>query len=155
MNVFIERTLRTAVSVFCPRWIRAGAALVALVAFSPLSVQGDTSSRPSDTTVKELMTRALEGQAGKEILMETVEYAPGGKSPPHRHNAQVFVYILDGQVRMQVKGAAPVTLGPGDTFYEGPNDVHEVSENASTTRSARFLVVMVKGKGITGKARGS
>ena len=78
--------------------------------------------------------------------METVEYAPGGKSPPHRHHAQVFVYVLEGAVRMQVQGLPAVTLGPGGTFYESPDDVHTISENASQTKPAKFLVVMVKDK---------
>ena len=77
---------------------------------------------------------------------QTVEYAPGGKSPPHRHHAQVFVYVLEGSVRMQVQGSPAVTLGPGGTFYESPDDLHAVSENASQTKAAKFLVVMVKDK---------
>jgi quercetin dioxygenase-like cupin family protein len=87
------------------------------------------------------------GASGKEINMLTVEYLPAGASLPHRHNAQVFVYVLEGAVRMQVAGAAPVTLGPGQTFYEGPDDIHTVSANASKTKAARFLVFMVKDKG--------
>ena len=75
---------------------------------------------------------------------QTVEYAPGGKSPPHRHHAQVFVYVLEGSVRMQVQGSPAVTLSPGGTFYESPDDLHVVSENASQTKPAKFLVVMVK-----------
>ncbi len=71
----------------------------------------------------------------------------GGASLPHRHDAQVLVYVLDGRVRMQVDGAAPVTLGPGDTFYEGPGDIHRVSANASSTLPARILVFIVKDKG--------
>jgi quercetin dioxygenase-like cupin family protein len=78
--------------------------------------------------------------------MITVEYLPGGASLPHRHNAQVFVYVLDGAVRMQTQGTAPVTLGPGKTFYESPGDIHTVSANASRTKPARMLVFMVKDK---------
>ncbi len=78
--------------------------------------------------------------------MLTVEYVPGGASLAHRHNAQVFVYVLQGSVRMQVQGAPLVTLGPGDTFYEGPEDIHTVSANASATEPARILVFMVKDK---------
>ena len=78
--------------------------------------------------------------------MLTVEYLPGGASLPHRHNAQVFVYVLEGAVRMQIEGSAPVTLGPGETFYEGPDDIHTVSANASQTKPARILVFMVKEK---------
>lgn len=76
----------------------------------------------------------------------TVEYLAGGASLPHRHHAQVFVYVLDGAVLMQVEGAAPVTLGPGETFYEGPDDIHVLSANASQTKPARILVFMVKDK---------
>ena len=79
--------------------------------------------------------------------MLTVEYGPGGPAPSHRHNAQVFVYVLEGSVRMQVEGSPVVTLGPGETFYQSPTDVHTVSANASSTRSARLLVVMIKNKG--------
>jgi len=100
----------------------------------------------SDAVVAPLMARDLVGMPGKEVTLETVEYPPGGKSPPHRHHAQVFVYVLEGSLRMQVQGAPVVTLGPGATFYESPDDVHVVSENASQTKPAKFLVVMVKSK---------
>ena len=102
----------------------------------------------SDAVVAPLITRDLIGLPGKEVTMETVEYAPGGKSPPHRHHAQVFVYVLEGSVRMQVEGSPAVTLGPGGTFYESPDDLHVVSENASTTKPAKFLVVMVTDKAV-------
>ena len=97
--------------------------------------------------VKQLMTKELAGAAGKEILMSTVSYPPGGASPPHRHDAQVFVYVLEGELIMQVRGGPKVTLKPGETFYESPSDVHEVSANASQTASAKFLVFIVKEKG--------
>jgi quercetin dioxygenase-like cupin family protein len=108
---------------------------------------------PSDAIVRQLLTRDLIGMPGKEVTMETVVYAPGGKSPPHRHNAQVFVFGLEGSVRMQVQGSPVVLLVPGGTFYEGPDDVHVLSENASQTAPAKFLVVMVKDKatGTTGR----
>ena len=99
---------------------------------------------PKATT---LMTRDLEGIAGKEMLVLVVEYPPGGVSPPHRHDASVFVYVLEGAVTMQVSGAAPVTLHAGGTFYEAPGDVHVTSANASSSVPAKFLVYMVKGKG--------
>jgi quercetin dioxygenase-like cupin family protein len=119
-------------------------ALAPLAALALSAVAGGAAA--SDAVVAQLLTRDLIGMAGKEVAMETVEYAPGGKSPPHRHHAQVFVYVLEGSVRMQVQGAAAVTLGPGGTFYESPDDVHVVSENASQTKPAKFLVVMVKDK---------
>jgi quercetin dioxygenase-like cupin family protein len=77
----------------------------------------------------------------------TVEVGPGQASKPHRHDANVFVYVLEGSLIMQVKGSAPVTLHPGDTYYENPTDIHTVSQNASKTERARFLVFIVKDKG--------
>ena len=79
--------------------------------------------------------------------MITVEYAPGGSDPVHRHNAQAFVYVLEGSIVMQVKGGKQVTLTPGQTFYEGPDDIHIVGRNASLTKPARFLVFLIKDKG--------
>ena len=97
--------------------------------------------------VTPLMTKDLAGVDGKEIIMSTVEYVPGGHSVPHRHDANVLVYVLEGALTMQVDGHEPVTLKPGDTFYESPDDVHRVSANASKTEPAKFLVFMVKDKG--------
>jgi quercetin dioxygenase-like cupin family protein len=97
--------------------------------------------------VTPLMSEVLTDISGKEGLMITVEYAPGGSSPIHRHNAHAFVYVLEGSIVMQVKGGKEVTLTPGQTFHEDPNDVHVVSRNASTTAPAKFLVVLVKDKG--------
>jgi quercetin dioxygenase-like cupin family protein len=96
--------------------------------------------------VAPLLMRDLAGVAGKEVLMITVTYPPGVASLPHRHDAQVFVYVLEGELRMQVRGAAEVIVKPGDTFYEGPDDVHQVSANASSTAPAKLLVFMVKDK---------
>lgn len=98
-------------------------------------------------SVKQLMTKELAGAAGKEVLMSTVTYPPGGASPPHRHDAQVFVYVLEGELLMQVRGGPKVTLKAGDTFYESPGDVHEVSANASQTAPAKFVVFIIKEKG--------
>jgi quercetin dioxygenase-like cupin family protein len=102
---------------------------------------------PPAASAKQLMIKDLAGLAGKEILMSTVTYSPGGASPPHRHDAQVFVYVLEGELIMQVQGGPEVTLKPGETFYESPTDVHAVSANASRTRPATFLVFIVKDKG--------
>ena len=102
---------------------------------------------PPAASAKQLMTKELAGLAGKEILMSTVTYPPGGASPPHRHDAQVFVYVLEGELIMQVQGGPKVTLKPGETFYENPTDVHAVSANASQTRPATFLVFIIKDKG--------
>ena len=98
-------------------------------------------------SAKQLMLKDLVGVAGKEILMSTVTYPPGGASPPHRHDAQVFVYVLEGELIMQVQGGPKVMLKPGETFYESPSDVHAVSANASQTQPATFLVFIIKDKG--------
>ena len=100
-----------------------------------------------EAKVTPLMLEVLTDISGKEGLMITVEYAPGGSSPIHRHNAHAFVYVLEGSIVMQVKGGKEVTLTPGQTYYESPNDIHVVSRNASTTEPAKFLVVLVKDKG--------
>jgi quercetin dioxygenase-like cupin family protein len=100
-----------------------------------------------DAKVTPLIARDLSGIPGKEATMATVEYAPGAASKEHRHNAHTFVYVLEGSVVMQVKGGQEVTLGPGQTFYESPEDIHTVSRNASTTKPAKFLVFFVKQKG--------
>ena len=126
------------------RAARVGLVSAALVLLAVSAVAGGAAA--SDAVVAPLLTRDLIGMPGKEVTMATVEYAPGGKSPPHSHHAQVFVYVLEGAVRMQVQGSPAVTLGPGGTFYESPDDLHVVSENASASKPAKFLVVMVKDK---------
>ena len=100
-----------------------------------------------EAEVKPLMTKELPDVPGKEALMLLVEYRPGGSDAVHRHNADALVYVVEGSVVMQVKGSKPVTLTQGQTFYEGPDDVHLVSRNASTTKPAKFVVVLVKKKG--------
>ena len=100
-----------------------------------------------DAMVTPLMTKELADMPGKEALMITVEYPPGSKDAVHRHNAHAFVYVLEGSVVMQVKGGKRVTLTPGQTFYEGPGDVHVVGRNASSTKPARFLVLLLKKQG--------
>jgi quercetin dioxygenase-like cupin family protein len=97
--------------------------------------------------VTSLMSKDFTENPGKEVLMITVEYAPGGSDPIHRHNAQAFLYVLEGSIVMQVKGGKQVTLTPGQTFYEGPDDVHVVGRNASLTKPAKFLVFLIKNKG--------
>src|SRR6266567_8969427 len=99
-----------------------------------------------DAKVTPLMTKTLARVTGKEVVMLTVEYAPGASFSKHRHNANTFVYVLEGSIVMQVEGGRSVTLGPGQTFYESPDDVHIVSKNASDTKPARFLVFFVKDK---------
>jgi len=97
--------------------------------------------------VTELLSKDLKDIPGKEVLMITVEYAPGGTDPIHRHNAAAFVYVLEGSIVMQVKGGKEVTLMPGQAFYEGPDDVHIVGRNASKTKPSKFIVFLVKEKG--------
>ena len=100
-----------------------------------------------DAKVTEMLLKDLHNIPGKEGLMITVEYPPGASDPIHRHNAHAFVYVLEGSIVMQVKGGQEVTLTPGQTFYEGPDDVHVVGRNASQTEPARFVVFLVKDKG--------
>lgn len=97
-----------------------------------------------EAVVASLLTRELPDLPGKEAVMMTVEYPPGGASPPHRHNAHVFVYVLEGTLRMQVAGQKAMTLQSGETFYENPDDLHHVSANASETLPVKFLVFMLK-----------
>jgi quercetin dioxygenase-like cupin family protein len=100
-----------------------------------------------EAIVKPLLTKDLRDMAGKEVTMITVDYPPGAQDPIHRHNADAFVYVLEGSIVMQVKGAPPVTLTAGQTFYEGPDDVHVVGRNASKTTPAKFVVLLIKPKG--------
>jgi quercetin dioxygenase-like cupin family protein len=97
--------------------------------------------------VRSLMSKDLAGVPGKELSMISVEYSPGESSPAHTHEAQALVYVMEGSIVMQVEGKAPVTLTPGQTWYEGPDDVHVVSRNASKSAPAKYLVFMVKDKG--------
>jgi quercetin dioxygenase-like cupin family protein len=97
--------------------------------------------------VTPLMSKDLAEYPGKEVLMITVEHVPGGSNAIHRHNAHAFLYVLEGSVVMQLKGGKQVTLTPGQTFYEGPDDVHLVDRNASKTNPAKFMVVLIKNKG--------
>jgi len=100
-----------------------------------------------EAKVTSLMSKDLPENPGKEMLMIIVEHAPGGSNPSHRHNAHAMVYVLEGSVVMQMKGAKQVTLTPGQTFYEGPADIHVIDRNASSTKPAKFLVVLIKGEG--------
>jgi quercetin dioxygenase-like cupin family protein len=106
---------------------------------------GPVMAQEADVT--KLMSRDLADNPGKEVVMIRVEYPPGWADPVHRHNAQGFIYVLEGTVVMQVKGGKEVTLSPGQTFYEGPDDVHVIGRNASKTKPAKLMVVLVKRKG--------
>jgi quercetin dioxygenase-like cupin family protein len=130
----------------------------ALTALSLLALQPHSRSRAetiapaapkasAPAAVQALLSKDLVGVPGKELIMLTVEYVPGGASLSHRHDAQVFVYVLEGEVVMQVKGSPALHLHPGDTFYESPTDIHSISANASQTSPAKILVFMVKNKG--------
>ena len=99
-----------------------------------------------EAKVTSLMSKDLADYPGKEGLMIVVEYPPGSSDPIHRHNAHAFVYVLEGSIVMQLKGGKSVTLTPGQTFYEGPDDVHIVGRNASNTKPAKFVVFLLKNK---------
>jgi len=99
-----------------------------------------------EAKVTTLFSKDLPDVPGKEGLMLAVEYPPGSSDPVHRHNADAFVYVLEGSIVMQVRGRKEMTLTPGQTFYEGPSDVHVVGRNASQTKPAKFVVFLVKEK---------
>jgi quercetin dioxygenase-like cupin family protein len=109
--------------------------------------QQPAASKAPEASVTSLTSKDLREFPGKEVLMITVEYPPGTVDPIHRHNSHAFVYVLEGSIIMQVKGGKEVTLTPGQTFYEGPDDVHVVGRNASNTRPAKFVVFFIKDKG--------
>jgi quercetin dioxygenase-like cupin family protein len=111
------------------------------------SAQKAPSQPLAKETITDLVSKDLAGDPGKEVLMYTVDFPPGYSSPVHRHNAQVFVYVLEGSVVMQVRGGKEVTLRPGQTFTEDPDNIHVVSRNASGTGSAKFLVFLIHKKG--------
>ena len=100
-----------------------------------------------EAKVTDLFSKDLSDLPGKEGLMIIVDYPPGSTDPIHRHNAHAFVYVLEGSIVMQVRGGKEVTLTQGQTFYEGPDDVHVVGRNASKTKPAKFVVFLVKDKG--------
>jgi quercetin dioxygenase-like cupin family protein len=101
----------------------------------------------NEPKVTQVLSKDLMDIPGKEGLMLSVEYPPGGSDPIHRHNAHAFVYVLEGSIVMQLRGGKETILTPGQTFYEGPDDVHVVGRNASQTKPAKFIVFLVKDKG--------
>jgi len=123
-----------------------GTALV--LCFGTQLAQSAWAAEPPQAVVKLLMQKDLADQPGKEMVMLAVEYPPGSVEHIHRHDAHAFVYVLEGSIIEGVRGGKEVTLVPGQTFYEGPNDVHTVGRNASKTKSARFVVVLLKKKGV-------
>jgi quercetin dioxygenase-like cupin family protein len=120
-------------------------ALSGVLAISSVLAFGSANAQAGKPTT--LMTKDLPDVPGKEGMIETVDFAPGEVSQPHRHNADVFVYVLEGSVITQLKGASPQTVSAGDVFYESPTDIHSVSRNASDTLPAKLLVFYVKKKG--------
>lgn len=129
--------------------ILALAVLVAstLLSTGTLFAQQPVTPPTAQETITPLITKDLAGVPDEQTLMYTVDFPPGFSSPIHRHNAQVSVYVLEGSVVMQVRGQKEVTLRPGQSFYEDPNDIHVVSRNASTTKPAKFLVFLINKKG--------
>jgi quercetin dioxygenase-like cupin family protein len=125
-------------------------ALAFLIASSLIptnTLMAQKSVTPPEERITPLIRKDLAGFPGEQSLMYTVDFPPGFSSPVHRHNAQVSVYVLEGSVVMQVRGQKELTLGPGQSFYEGPNDIHVVSRNASSTKPAKFLVFLINKKG--------
>ena len=121
--------------------------LFCLMTVTLMAQQPTVTPRAPEAKVTSLMSKDLTELPGKEVLMITVEYPPGSIDPIHRHNAHAFVYVLEGSIVMQVRGGKETTLTPGQTFYEGPDDVHVVGRNASKTEQAKFVVFFVKDKG--------
>src|ERR1700761_745011 len=123
--------------------------LIASIPTTTSALMAQTSVTPpmAQETITQLITKDLAGFPGEQTLMYTVDFPPGFSSPIHRHNAQVFVYVLAGSVVMQVRGQKELTLGPGQSFYEDPDDIHTVSRNASSTKPAKFLVFLINKKG--------
>ncbi|TCU12708.1 cupin domain-containing protein [Rhizobium sullae] len=124
------------------------AVLLALLVSATASLLGTLPviAAENGAKVTSLMQKDLPNYPGKEGLMISVEYGPGGSDPIHKHDANAFVYVLEGSIVMQVKGEKEVTLSPGETYYEGPSDIHLVSRNASTSKPAKFIVVLLKNK---------
>jgi len=129
-----------------PRACWKPATLLKLVLLLSCAVASASAGAPT-AQVQPLLTKPLPNIPGKEATMLLVTYPPGSKDHAHRHNANAFVYVLEGSIVMQMKGEPKVTLHPGQTFYEGPKGVHLVGENASKTRPAKFVVLLVKDKG--------
>jgi quercetin dioxygenase-like cupin family protein len=129
-----------------PRFIYA-LIVCTLIATVGVRLTMSATTEPNEAKVTPLFSKDLTDLPGKEGLMLLIEYPPGSSDPIHRHNAHGFIYVLEGSIAMQVRGGKEVTLTPGQTFYEGPEDVHVVGRNASKTKPAKFIVFFVKDKG--------
>jgi quercetin dioxygenase-like cupin family protein len=141
-------TIMTAAALHLTRANAQGASAAANLhpALSVVAVV-DAEHKPSqEANATPLTSKVLPDFPGKEVVMLTVTYPPGHSGAVHRHNADGFIYVLEGSVEMAVNGGEPVTLGPGQTFYEGPNDIHTIGRNASKTRPAKLLVFLIKDK---------
>jgi quercetin dioxygenase-like cupin family protein len=139
------KPIRTSKSVARLRFKLVVCALV-VAAFGVGSAM-TAATEPKEAKLTQLFSKDLTDLPGKEGLMLLIEYPPGSSDPIHRHNAHGFIYVLEGSIVMQVSGGKEVTLTPGQTFYEGPEDVHVVGRNASQTKPAKFVVFFVKDKG--------
>jgi quercetin dioxygenase-like cupin family protein len=118
-----------------------------LIALLGIGTASAAEAAPPPPNVATLMTQALANEPGKEVVMLTVEYPPGGADPVHRHDADAFVYVIEGSVVMGVNGGKPVTLTAGQTFHEGRDDVHTIGRNASDSKPAKFVVFLLKDAG--------
>lgn len=121
---------------------------IALFSFIFVAAANAHDGQHEGPVVKPVMIKDLTDIPGKETLMITVDYKPGEVEVPHRHDAHCFLYVLEGTVIMGVKGGKEVTLKAGQAFYEGPHDIHTVGRNASKTKPAKFLVLLIKNKGV-------
>lgn len=137
----MEKTTRTLICTLTLGFV-AGAAAVASAQSAPA-----TAAKPASTSSLALLAKDLPNIDGKEVTMSEITYPPGFASAPHRHDANTFVYVLQGTMQMQVGGGQVLTLKAGQTFYESPTDVHATSRNASATEPAKILVFMLKDKG--------
>jgi quercetin dioxygenase-like cupin family protein len=138
-----------------PKFITSAKAILTLAFFiislliptNTMMAQKTGTPSAAQETITPLITKDLAGSPDEQVLMYTVDFPPGFSSPVHRHNAQVYVYVLEGSVVMQVRGQKELTLRPGQSFYENPNDIHIVSRNASSTKAAKFVVFLINKKG--------
>lgn len=131
---------------FSTQFLRALCVLPLVAGGAHVQAHGQAHGSAADPVVTDLMSKAMSNVPGKEVVMITVDYPPGGADPVHRHDAHAFIYVLEGSIVMGVKGGKEQTLTPGQTFYEGPKDLHTVGRNASNTKPAKFLVFLVKEK---------